>query len=827
MKRAIALLLLLALCTFAQGQTVQDYAGQSASQLSAMTDYVTIPNTSYWNTHAYLQLKTLFGWVVPVDLVTDIYGSVDTLYYIMGGTNDYPLIKGMVDVNDPKYIFIPPSVTLSANRNYVHNGEVKSLIDVSATHDVVITGGGTLYGKSDSTIYNNGQTEYDCGIEVKSSQRVLIDGMNIRYPSGDGVGVGYVQFPTYNETDTSYYLVESDGVTIRNTSVYCPTIKHYNHPVNEQTGRNAIAVTGAKNVVIDGCYLYGGIPAVIDVEGNTSLVDTVENLIITNCVIDGLSKGRYTVGAVVNDSSFYLKSINSSALSIAADSLVGLRLMSADYGVVASKFGGSVNDWQTIASNTATSGGSTTITVSSAWATTPTTSHYVVIYNFSGAWPVLPDSTMIFGDGHVTAYGTYTVTVTGITATLNQLAGYKLYMTTNPIGCIARTISANEISAGDSVLIELDRSMLKLTPVRGAEIGLGDSYGSGILVHGRSRYKNIIIANNLIKNCYGYGIRIQQGGTDSTHKVLITGNRFENCLNKAIEVTNSLDVKISNNSIYNSTIGINDLGASHHTIENNTIKGCPLGAIWVLGSPGNDSTGTLVDINVLNNHSIDCGSYTTPPARSIWLEWTKNSAAMGNVIYNSDTNDSLNQAGMYLSYCKNLYIGDNTVSGYNNYTWTMTGCTFRNTAFSYLKRKFGINTAYPGYTFVVRDSVEQTGGGLAWQGGKLYPESTNPNNYITINGSTLVLCGGTHTVLSVPDTAGTKVDLVVASINASDTKTVVLKGNLLFPDIVKSATYDATSAGDIWINTSHDTLWYSTDGTNAAFILIDGYTAKH
>jgi hypothetical protein len=58
MKRGI-LLLLLALCAVVSGQTLPDYYGYSAAQLSAMTDYVTIPNTAYWNSHAYLQLALL------------------------------------------------------------------------------------------------------------------------------------------------------------------------------------------------------------------------------------------------------------------------------------------------------------------------------------------------------------------------------------------------------------------------------------------------------------------------------------------------------------------------------------------------------------------------------------------------------------------------------------------------------------------------------------------------------------------------------------------------------------------------------------------------
>lgn len=870
MKRAL-IILLLACCPLSYGQTVQDYSGQSAAQLSAMTDYVTIPNTSYWNTHAYLQLRTLFNWVAPVDYVTDIYGSADSMYYSLGDTNDYPKIKGMIDINGPRFIFIPPSVTLAANRNYAHNGTVKSLIDISATHDVVVTGGGTLYGKADSCLFNDGQTEYDCGIEIKSSQRVLVDGLNIRYPSGDGVGVGYVQWPTYNEADTSYYRVESNGVTIRNTTVYAPTIKHWNHPVNEQIGRNAIAVTGAKNVIIDGCYLYGGIPAVIDVEGNTSHADTVDNLIITNCVIDGLSKGRYTIGAVINDSSFYLKSTRGIDLNIPADSLAGLRFLSDNYGIVASKYGGSVNDWQSISSNTATSGGSTVITVANAWATAPTTSHYVVLYNTALAWPTLPDTTMLYGDAKVTTSGTYTVTVTGITVTANALAGYSLYLTTYPMGRMGtRHIETNLINAGDSVLVTLNRSIFGLTPVRGQTVGLGDSWGSGISVGGSPLYRNIIIANNIIRNTFSYGIRLQQGGTDTTHKIIVSGNRFENCWGSVgVEVAGTRNIKISDNHIFNCNLGINVLGPENQTVEGNTIVNCPTGGIWVLGSPGNDSTGTITRTVITGNNILECGARgATYPEESIWMSWTKNSICDGNAIVNTDTSTSAYQRAIHFNYCKNLYIGDNPVVGYNGRYWWHDGSTFKNTIFSYDRRNVGINVPTTAHALAIADSVGGTNY-TAIDGGTIYPNAVSPANKINVNGSTLLLHGGTTVALTVPDTSGTDRNVLTVSIDGTtDQHSIGANAPVLFKSYtdaeetafgartagtmfynttdsqlklrlgtawrtistnwvgIQANTYDAAT-GDMWVNTSHDTLWYSADGTNAAFILIDGYAAKH
>ena len=868
----VTLLLLLSPAAFPQ--QLSDYWGYTASQLSAMTDYVTIPNTSYWNSHAYAQIKLLLDWAISRDAFVTTYGTPDSVYYQLGAGADTisgTTIRGMIHITDPKYIFIPPSVTLAANRDHIHTGGVRSLIDVSAAHDVVITGGGTLYGKADSSWYNNGQTEHDAGIEIKSSRRVLVDGLNIKYPVGDGINVGYIQWPTYNDVDTSYYKVESNGVVIRNVEVYCPTMRHWLHPVNEQIGRNAIAVTGARNVVIDGCRLYGGVPAVIDVEGNTSVIDTVDNLIITNCIIDGLSKGHFTIGAVVNDSSFYLKNPSGCALNIAVDSLVGVRLLSDEFGVVASVSGGSVNDWQVIVSNTATALGNTTITVEDDWETTPT-GYYTMIYEHSSDWPVLPDSTMFFGEGFATGAGSKTVTVTGITATLNQLAGHRLYLTSYPMarGGI-RLIATNAVSEDDSVLVTLNRSFLGTTPLRGMDVGLGDSFGTGIGVGGNPLYRNIIIANNIVRNTYDYGIRLQQGGTDTTHKIIVANNRFENCYGAvALEVAGTRNIKLIGNHIYNCRLGINVMGPENQSVESNTVVNCPTGGIWVLGSAGGDSTGTISNTTVTGNIVIDCGNTGAAyPEESIWLAWTKNSTCSGNSIINSDTSTSVVQRAMLFSYCKDLFLGENNVVGYNGRYWWQEGCTFQNTVFNYNKTNFSINKTTSSFPFAVADSVNGTSY-TAISGGIVYPNAVSAKNKIYVNGSTLVLEGGLVSVLSVLDTSAAAYIPYPLAVTRNDSDQTYVQLNAMlnlgsYTSVEKATLDDLTAgaliydsntgyletytggawrnvstgfkgirannytatAGDMWVNTSHDTLWYKYDATNSLYWVITGTSTAH
>lgn len=76
MKWATILILIIGLWASAPAQTLEDYTGQTAAQLSAMTDRVTVPNTSYWNTHAYLQLKLL------IDRVLQMYSADSTTAYV-------------------------------------------------------------------------------------------------------------------------------------------------------------------------------------------------------------------------------------------------------------------------------------------------------------------------------------------------------------------------------------------------------------------------------------------------------------------------------------------------------------------------------------------------------------------------------------------------------------------------------------------------------------------------------------------------------------------------------------------------------------------------
>ena len=76
MKRLAFLILIIGLWGPADGQTLESYSGYSAAQLSAMTDRVTVPNTAYWNTHAYLQTKLL------IDRVLRMYSADSTTAYV-------------------------------------------------------------------------------------------------------------------------------------------------------------------------------------------------------------------------------------------------------------------------------------------------------------------------------------------------------------------------------------------------------------------------------------------------------------------------------------------------------------------------------------------------------------------------------------------------------------------------------------------------------------------------------------------------------------------------------------------------------------------------
>lgn len=802
------------------------------SDWSGPSGKLVIGKSSYWPEPTYIHsyLGDLFGSPVFNDsiLFRNSGQGRDSSFFNVGVDSAEAPSFGMIKIRKPADIRIPGSVVIAANRDYKHTGHVNSIIDISGTHDVSLSGG-VLYGRADSCAYNNGMTEYDCGIEIKSSNDVRVSDISILYPSGDGVGVGCVQWPTLNGVDTTYYLVESKRINLSNLYVYCPTIKMWNWPAWEQIGRNSVAVTGAGDVVISGAHLYGGVPAVIDVEGNTSVVDTVENLIITNCVIDGLCSGDYIIGSRITNTQFYIKSKTGTDLNLAENDLVNEHIMSNDYGNIPCKFGSTARtDWQSITANTATSGGNTTITVGNAWYSDPT-GYYAVIYNHSEDWPAIPDTANLFDDGLISSYSgssPYTITVSGISATLNQLVGYRLYLTDNPIHGIKRHISANANSVGDSVLITVNDSFLGMTPAYGISISTGDGFGSGISIGGSPRYRNIVITNNIIKNCRDYGIRVQQGGSDTTHKILIANNVIENCFDVGIETAGTHNVKMIGNKISSCNLGINGMGNAN-SIQSNNIINCPSGGIWILGNAGNDSTGTIENSTVTNNTIINCGyAGTTYPEESIWMAWTKNSSCSNNTIVNIDTATSLYQRAMYFLGCKNLFLGDNNIVGYAGRYWWHDYSTFDNTIFNYNKGNFGVNVVTSSHTFTVADTIGSSSY-TAIDGGVIYPNAVSPSNKINVNGSTLQLIGGTTVVLAALDTNDVQQTLLTASIDTLNNKSVQVRGVLQTIEMEQTDIYQAQEHS-WWMNTNKDTLWFKYGANNSAYILIDGtVSGKH
>lgn len=746
----------------------------------------------------------------------------DSSFFNVGMDSALAPYGGIIKIRKPAYIEIPGNVIIGASRNYHNNGGFNPTISIAGTHDVTLSGG-VVYGKADSSSSYPAQTEHDAAISIAASNDVKIRDMNIQYPAGDGITVEYIGHPTLSGVDTTYYKVDSKRVNIHGVTINCPTVAPWNHPISHQIGRNAIALIGGKDIVIDGCYLSGGVPAVIDFEGNSS-ADTISSVTVTNCIIDGLSLGAYRVGKVISDTQFYLKGIGRT-MSFDEDELVNTKCTMPDGGVVASAYGTTVDDWQTIVSNTAASGGTSTITVSSTWDSDPT-GLYAVIYDFDSEWPEVPEPESVFGDYEVTGYGTYTITVTGISVTTNQLAGHKLYLTSSPAAGIVSTIKSNSASANDSMLVELNESFNGMTIISGDYMYLGDSYGSGITIQGVPKYTHIIISNNIIRNCSRYGIYLGASG-DSINHVTIANNRIENCSLQGIEIAPTAHyVNVTGNDIRYCNIGINDRGTSHHLISDNSIYSCEVGGIWVLGAAGNDSTGTLHDINILNNRIVDCGPDTDENSRAARVEWSRNSTVSGNVFSHATCDTGY---AMLFYKCSNLIAGVNTVNhGYKGVVWVQIGCTFSNALISSGNKSVGINYDSRTYPFTVADSANMGEVNYtAIAGGVIYPNAVNPKNKIAISGGHLFIQGSAISSLSVTDSSGARKDLVVATIDTNDVKYISLQGKLTMPELELPNNYDAKNIGEFWINASHDTLWYAINGSSAVYFLIDGTSSKH
>lgn len=189
MKRLWLILLLPALLFGAD--SLKTYNGYSAAQLSEMTDYQTIPNTSYWNSHAYKQIQYLIERALQTSgdssgfRYRSMYSSLRNAIYNDG----FLPVSGIVigEPNTTEYIsYIDSSTVLTSNTVI---DLTNSFIDWQPGH--ISKNSACLYGiflaQDDSNITINGgsyygnfdESQYTGNITSGNSYNVTLDNLNV------------------------------------------------------------------------------------------------------------------------------------------------------------------------------------------------------------------------------------------------------------------------------------------------------------------------------------------------------------------------------------------------------------------------------------------------------------------------------------------------------------------------------------------------------------------------------------------------------------------------------------------------------------------------
>jgi hypothetical protein len=152
-----------------------------------------------------------------------------------------------------------------------------SIFKVDGDSNVVIDGQGALLdGNVDTT--NSYQSEFDHGILLTNAKNITIKNLRIKNMSGDGIYIGG----------------GCDNILIDNVTI---DVNIQDFSVPGQYGRNGIAITGGKNIKIVNSTINGGWPAGIDIELASGLDDSVDNVIIDNCIF---GRGTYVNATTVH-----------------------------------------------------------------------------------------------------------------------------------------------------------------------------------------------------------------------------------------------------------------------------------------------------------------------------------------------------------------------------------------------------------------------------------------------------------------------------------------------------------------------------------------------
>lgn len=302
MKRAL-LLLLLVLCTLAMGQSASNYRGLSPAQLSAMTDYVTIPNTSYWNSHAYAQLYALFNQIFKIG------GDSTGIRFVSMYDNLQMAIQDSTTKPVPGFIFGAPTTTslvtdttlcLTSNtelmfpESYTVSWADRSKNDVcgnmlfSVWSDSNITiRGGLFYGHSDDN-YVTGNV-----IAYYDTQTIGVDGLNV---VADSLVNWWIHIISGTGTGQCRRIYGNAQTSAGNTAIVTTT-PWTTHPDNSSDYRvspmnqhdAAFSFVNSKHILVDGVQIN-------DFPGDGITIEDCDDVKILNSTIRNPFRYAYAAG---------------------------------------------------------------------------------------------------------------------------------------------------------------------------------------------------------------------------------------------------------------------------------------------------------------------------------------------------------------------------------------------------------------------------------------------------------------------------------------------------------------------------------------------------
>lgn len=350
-RQYIAMMLLWAVCAFAG---INDWRTKTPAQLSGMQDYVTIPNTSYWNTHAYLQIYDLLqstAGVADTTALIAVQENKGAIRYLQGYAStantgaglfilcDSTLVEGNVAFDSDstglqwiryEYESLSEVYTewfsgIDAAFDWLPDGckvftPANTADTLLNTTPIMIPSNTTLIMPKSYKIefrHTSGAVDTQGVFRMRDVHNIYISGGELDGNATYTGITGSENMPAIAIRDCQNIHIENmyihdfpgDGIlmvayadscediTINNCNIDIPCLR-----TSVLTGRNAISVISGQRLNISNNILRGGFPGGIDLEPNNAHEShTIEDFIISGNIVTAADSGYGISIACGND----------------------------------------------------------------------------------------------------------------------------------------------------------------------------------------------------------------------------------------------------------------------------------------------------------------------------------------------------------------------------------------------------------------------------------------------------------------------------------------------------------------------------------------------